>query len=502
MGAEEQFRLFGDRSRLALEVWLASEQPRGAVPLDSMGSWGAWRLWVCDLNLCRLQLETDAGVVEVQEVRWFLAPFMRWLVACWMPLLHETHLPEARGWGDRRPRWARLAYLAMLERSGHDIERFRPWQRWGSRHALRFAAEGGIVPDVFFQRVGDEVELSWGDRVQPGGEAATFLVEEGLARVHVDDVAAAFKQAIDWFFHQQNVGSADWSTAYADRWRAIKGGHFGLEPLHWYLDSQAEVGPLATKLLAGLKSLEKAPPEVAGPWLGALSPEIAMFGDLTPWIPDEAAVTLLAQYYGARSNEPEPEQLADLSSEEPAWATTSPWENGYALALDVLDEADRDRQALHTDLEAIIETLSITVRDVALGREGPRGVAFAGQGLRPTILVNTDHPMNQGLGRRFTVAHELCHILFDRHRARPLAHSSTPWASPSVEQRANAFAAMLLMPPSRARRPAATSSTSLSRGVSVLAKKLRVSRVALLRHLANLGEIDGHERDQMLGPSR
>jgi len=163
----------------------------------------------------------------------------------------------------------------------------------------------------------------------------------------------------------------------------------------------------------------------------------------------------------------------------------------------VLDNADPNPGAAHTDIEALLEGLSITVRDIALGREGPRGVALAGAGLRPTILVNTEHPMNQGLGRRFTEAHEFCHVLFDRHRARSLAHSSTPWASPSVEQRANAFAAMLLMPPDRAKRPAARNPAGLSRGISMLAGKLRVSRIALRRHLANLGEIDTYERDQM-----
>jgi Zn-dependent peptidase ImmA (M78 family) len=222
-----------------------------------------------------------------------------------------------------------------------------------------------------------------------------------------------------------------------------------------------------------------------------------MFGDLKPSISQKAAVALLTEYYDAQSNAPESQELTALSIDEPAWATTSPWENGYALALDVLDEADPDPDAPRTELEAMLEALEITVHDVSLGGEGPRGVALVGEGLRPTILVNTDHPMNRGLGRRFSEAHEFCHILFDRHRARPLAHGSTPWASPSVEQRANAFAAMLLMPSHRARRPEGDTLASLSRRVSTLADTLGVSRIALCQHLANLGEIDAYERDHL-----
>ena len=497
MAAKEEFRLFGEKSQFALELCLAAKQPYHAVPLDSIGSWGKWRLYISDFNLCRLQLDTEAGVVEVAEVCWFLAPLIRWLVASWMPLLHEAHLPDEGGWGDRRPRWARLAYLAMLERSGDDIERFRPWQQWGARHALRFSAEGGLVPDVFFQRVGDEIELSWGDRIQPGGERAAFLVEDGVARANIDTVAETLKQAIDWFFDQDSVGTAGWSRPHAETWRSIVDGRFDLEPLHWFLDSQANAGRLSNLLVAGLDEIGKGQPQITGPWLGSLSPEVAMFGDLTPRILPKAAIKLLTEYYGALSEAPEPENLTALSSDEPAWTTTSPWENGYALALDVLDEGDPNPGASYTDIEALLEGLSIAVRNVDLGSEGPRGVAFAGIGLRPTILVNVEHPMNQGYGRRFTVAHEFCHILFDRHRAQSLTHSSTPWASPSVEQRANAFAAMLLMPPDRVKRPPASSVSGLKRGISTLATKLRVSRIALRRHLENLGEIDAYERDQM-----
>ena len=98
LAAEGEFRLFGDKSQFAFEVCLATNQPHDAVPLDSVGTWGKWRLYISDVNLCRLQLDTDAGIVEVSEVCWFLAPLFRWLIASWMPLLHEAHLPDEDGW--------------------------------------------------------------------------------------------------------------------------------------------------------------------------------------------------------------------------------------------------------------------------------------------------------------------------------------------------------------------------------------------------------------------
>ena len=160
-----------------------------------------------------------------------------------------------------------------------------------------------------------------------------------------------------------------------------------------------------------------------------------------------------------------------------------------------------DPDSAMTQVEVMLDALGVAVRDVDLGEQGPRGVALAGRDLRATILVNRDNLKNRFRGRRFTLAHELCHILFDQGRARSLAHGSTPWASPSVEQRANAFAAMLLMPPSRARRPVTTGLAELKRSVDRLADRMRVSRVALKRHLSNMDEIGPHELDHLLGES-
>ena len=45
-----------------------------------------------------------------------------------------------------------------------------------------------------------------------------------------------------------------------------------------------------------------------------------------------------------------------------------------------------------------------------------------------------------------TLAHELCHLLFDRSSAVPLSVLSGTWAPPRLERVANAFAAELLIP--------------------------------------------------------
>ena len=122
-------------------------------------------------------------------------------------------------------------------------------------------------------------------------------------------------------------------------------------------------------------------------------------------------------------------------------------------------------------------------------------MAIAGEGFSPRILVNRNHPFNSNeSGRRFTIAHELCHILFDRTRAKTITHISGQWANPGIEQRANAFAAYLLMP----RR---TLSAKIDPGPALefadvrrLASELKVNVSALIEHLYNVDMIDDAAR--------
>ena len=417
-----------------------------------------------------------------------------------MPLLHEKRLPSGGRHGDSRPRSARSAYLAMLLSSGDDFSRFSCWQEWAERHSLRTASEGGIVPDVFFQRVEDQIEISWGDRIQPGADAAMFTVEEGIARAPVDEVAKTLLEAVDWFLGQDGISESAWGAELESRWNEMRSAPRGKSALSWYLDSSPEPKSLTETFRNAMTGLGR-PVELSGQcWLGKLAPEIAMFGDLAPDISSEAAARLLAEYFGARTNEEVSTLLKDqVRFDEPAWSSSSPWHSGYSLALDVLDELDPEPQSGMTRLEVILQNLGVTVREVRLGEEGPRGVALAGRELRPTILVNVDNRNNIARGKRFTLAHELCHILFDQSQARSLAHGSTPWASPSVEQRANAFAAMLLMPPCRAKRPSAENLDELKSGINRLADRMKVSRIALNRHLSNLDEIGPQELEHLLG---
>jgi Zn-dependent peptidase ImmA (M78 family) len=106
------------------------------------------------------------------------------------------------------------------------------------------------------------------------------------------------------------------------------------------------------------------------------------------------------------------------------------------------------------------------------------------------------------LVERFTLAHELCHLLLDREWGEEVAVASGPWAPLAVEQRANAFAAAFLMPSRLLREAVAALTRPIDEPGSmlILANRLRVSTSSLVDRLYNLGEITLEDRIRLRTP--
>ena len=260
---------------------------------------------------------------------------------------------------------ARSAYLSVLETRGDESAVFGPWQDWAARHGLRWAADGGVVPDVFLRRLGDDMEFSWGDRWQRGGEAAEFVLEPGVSHTPVASVGDAVDKALRWAAALPAFRGRAWLTAFrADERRRTKAGQ-GDSWLAWHLDGTAEPGPL-TELFRRVRSAASGAADPAfrdvedAVYLNRLSPAAAMFGAVSPRISDEAATKLLAltaeAYEIGNLNSPV-EKLARYS---PAWRVRSPWDDGYQLARDFLDEAGAMPAGLFVDLDELLKALDST----------------------------------------------------------------------------------------------------------------------------------------------
>ena len=133
-------------------------------------------------------------------VGWYLSPVLGWLATHWAALLHE----ERFAWPERTRLPAALTCrraldnrVAACDPEGRAV--YRRTHAWYHRHGLRSAALGGLFPDLFIRRWGDDVELSWTADPPPfAPEGLTFESRAGHVRLAVADVAQPLWEALQW----------------------------------------------------------------------------------------------------------------------------------------------------------------------------------------------------------------------------------------------------------------------------------------------------------------
>jgi hypothetical protein len=305
-----------------------------------------------------------------------------------------------------------------------------------------------------------------------GDDAASASTRNRFAPILVDD-----DEALLW--EQESYA---WWTRHAIR-AARDGGLFPNLFMRRFRDSielSWDDRPTAGegqdfKFLASRGLVRLSPSDVAAPlWEVA----VAAATELSAKYPDEGRLVGLLD--GLRSLtlpnrfDPRISWLAGLGAYEPTVPSSeSTGRNGFGT---VMEQAD----PLSVRLRAWTDAVKW------MSDSGDRAASTGHSGVAVT--------------RRFTLAHELCHLLHDRNVGARLAVASGPWAPRGVERRANAFAAMFLMPPDLVTRTLAADPEPVYSpgGVRFFADALQVSLRAAVNHLHNLGLLDEPERDRLL----
>jgi hypothetical protein len=221
-----------------------------------------------------------------------------------------------------------------------------------------------------------------------------------------------------------------------------------------------------------------------------------MFGAVAPELENSDRLTIAREILTHREENGSRGKLDGLVGQlELPVGDDRPWCEGYDLAEEWMKVSCVD-SSKPLDMEQHLAGIGVEVKDVKLTGRGTSGVAVHMDDCPPLILLNvncTRHQSPEGnpfaSGRRFTLAHELCHLLIDREAGSDLAIVSGPWAPRSVEQRANAFAAALLMPDqlivSTYKELGSHPSSDDFEILVKAARQLQVSPDALSRHLYN-----------------
>jgi Zn-dependent peptidase ImmA (M78 family) len=503
----------GDPNQFALWLEFVPNLDAGFATPEEDLSWGRFQIWAGGKNLCE---HVDRNEVR-KAAEWYLLPLLEWLTESWDYLLHEQRPPV---WNAGETAWLSLAETNRPER----FERAGVWDaaadaahtRWTSYHSLRACRQGGLFPDVVVRRLRDEVEFSWGETPIAGApDGFRFLHGSGTARVSPEIVAGplfeVLRQAVEALAEEQpqserlqalrkHVAALTNGDRQINRTALLAG--LGATPERWLERWQILRRKLETECSGYADSIKQwFEPQAGNNLCVAGSCEAAvMFGAASPTL-TESDVLTIATYLVKSSKGRASAKWTALAGEPQALRTgESPWSDGYRLAQEWSARAGiRHQRDGAVDIEEHLERLGVMFADIELDDAKTAGLAVQPEQGVPHIFVNRRNPRCEyPTGRRFILAHELCHLLHDRSHGRSLAIISGPWAPKDLEKRANAFAAALLMPPELLKKGLHADDDLDYQSLLVLAKRLHVSTDALAHHLANCGLISEATRDVLL----
>jgi hypothetical protein len=499
-------RLAGDTSKFAFKLSFSDDPDNGAgATAEDSQAWGSFQIWVEERNLTAHYFRGEL----VESVHWYLLPLLEWFTSNWDAIFHEERLPNQNSAPTAEDALQRNAEPPRALNDAAAVQWEERWFEWWSRHSLEAAREGGIFPSACFRRWRDELEISWDARLVPQRpETVEFLHTTGTSRLALADVAQPLFEVIT----EASVYLASRHES-SERFKVLVENVGNLKSVRedrvaWLLalgttldDMRQALGPIrefAASLSVRARRVIFGEEEASSLYVRPFSAAL-MFGAVSPQVGTTDRIRLLQSLAEAVDENEYPVDL--LATAAPVDVDRS-WEQGYRLAEQFLAEHVTDTAAPDAvDIEAILGTLGVTIGEISLDDSHIRAVAIAGPDYRPTVLLNREHQNNGHVrGRRFSLAHELCHLLFDRAFAREIAFASGPWAPRDVERRANAFAAMLLMPPDRVAQLVASSPHRLgSRELALeVAGRLHTGYRAVVEHMCNLSFIADYDRDALL----
>lgn len=499
----------GDRAKFFVQLeFMRDPEPNYATP-EEAASWGRFQIWVGGRNLCLHYVDG----VQYEHVTWRLLPLLEWLANDWDYILHEQRYPVRNEAGHAGQALRSLnSPTTFWQQDGWNSSAANSVDAWVRRHSLQLCRDGGLFPDVWLRRLGEKVEVSWTAAVPVGAPRGfQFCNGDGCGLLAPGDVAeplyAVLRQAAlslrDAIPHSKRLNALVTSVEAlkSQELAAVRVGilaGLGRSPVEWQKRWEGLCAVLSkqyrqSKVLVRQLFLPSCDSEivVSGDCSAAL-----MFAAVSPSISLQDELALAGLLIKHSSGPEARDALRSHTRNVPLKPYVKPWEQGYALAQEWSEIACLGTTGSGVDIEKHLLEQGVKIEEISLSDETIGAVAMAGENRQPVVAVNGANPRNAyPSGRRFTLAHELCHLLYDRRRGVELQFASGEWAPAEVEMRANAFAAGLLMPDSLVQAAAAAEKIRLPKvdqqGLTAMAKRLNVSPDALSHHLVNRCWIKG-----------
>jgi Zn-dependent peptidase ImmA (M78 family) len=340
-------------------------------------------------------------------------------------------------------------------------------QAWWEKHAFR--AADPELPNVFLERQGDDLVISWDEFPT---ETRSFMIPYGAevtsTRFAIPILRRLIGGRLDKIEVEPKIKKRVLSVTPGDGFRVLR-ATFSDVTSQWLIDHRFSDEDAREMALTG-----HAKHPVVGLLRSAQGSKIRVADFETIW--DMLQPNQGNSFKSLRAIAKGMNSQVD---------TREPWRSGYHLARLVRAELNHAETG-YFDIEAAVGQMGIDVRDVSLTDQAILAACVGSPQFVPLIAINTDCDDSKGpSGRRITLAHELCHLLFDRSRMQSFARFEGGAADSDrlIEMRANAFAVELLAPIMTFVKPDGTLSTEDE--AERLSAQLEISAVAIRRHVRN-----------------
>lgn len=475
-------RQFGDRSRLAVTVALGH-------PGHDKGhwAWGGIAFWVNERCLTRA---VDPDGVVLDAVRWDLLEIFLWLRQSAARLVNEEPFPAlapSDAYDDAKVRnacdWYDLTdepptSLSELE----EDEWFLARSEWRRHHALRRAVEGVALPNVYFRRLGDMVEVSWDNETwatpRPG---LRFIEQRGTELIS----ARVFSRVIQETLYEVASALNDRNPDHADMLAPIARAdscEVKAEDWKWLIHSPT-AGAIQRDLPLIAKKLERHVLEERDVAYIPHSNETLALRHAR--LVDPVDIEALLEAAQTSPSRPMSRALSRLTNRSIP-STIKPWEEGYARALEVREAFGWGKEPMPNPESWLVE------QHVALHKRTLPGdvtlVSTVTADERAAITIN---PASNSRRRRETAyGTALAHVLLDVDRVAV----DGVWEHWPSAARARAFAIMLQLPDDGVRDILPGRTVKDASDVRLVMQHFSSGPVVTARHLRNRKFIASNDR--------
>ncbi|WP_368087120.1 DUF5984 family protein [Paenibacillus sp. cl6col] len=184
-------RSFGDKDTFSIQYEFG-ENPFNESSLTGE-TWGRFELYVHGVDICQYKRQNNLTIYQ-----WNLIYIVEWFSENLKYILSDVPFPlPVEGQHSLE-----LLDNCLLFESDDDNE-FDAWfdtkQEWEFKHSWFSNRAGSFLPEVFFRRVNDELEIAWNNESTYSSEGISFMNPTGIVYLPISIFESTIKNFIEDF---------------------------------------------------------------------------------------------------------------------------------------------------------------------------------------------------------------------------------------------------------------------------------------------------------------